>query len=42
MSFLIAEEEFNDLCFDFGLELDEVVGITNVSFLKEQHYFLLI
>lgn len=24
---LIADEEFEELCFDFGLELDEVVSL---------------
>ena len=26
LSFAIADDEFADLCFDYGLELDEVVS----------------
>ena len=27
LSYYIADEEFEELCFDFGLELDEVVSL---------------
>lgn len=27
----LADEEFDELCFEFGLELDEIVGIEYVS-----------
>ena len=37
-SFFPAEEEFEDLCFDYGLELDEVVS--NIyPFIISSHYF---
>jgi hypothetical protein len=36
-SIIIADEEFNDLCFEFGLELDEVVSF--LSFAKRIKLF---
>ena len=36
-----AEEEFNDLCFEFGLELDEVVSLKLVNFMGTLNDFRL-
>lgn len=30
--FSLADEEFDELCFEFGLELDEIVSIGYVFF----------
>ena len=32
MLLVAADEEFEELCFDFGLELDEVVGSICIIF----------
>lgn len=31
-SFFTADEEFNELCFEFGLELDEIVSYAFISY----------
>ena len=31
----LAEEEFDELCFDYGLELDEVVSLEHVTKINE-------
>lgn len=32
ISFFLADEEFDELCFEFGLELDEIVCIVYLFF----------
>ena len=30
-----GDEEFEELCFDFGIELDEVVGLTRIALFSD-------